>query len=193
MSPAEVRRYRSLYLWARGRIAPVEPGTSVFASTQGTLVLPAAFGAATVIEIGALHFLIPWDWLRISLAVSAVWSLLAVLGYLALHRVHPHYLTDTQFVLRQSGTVVATLDRADVVSVALRRRYSETSPIVRDSRLFLPNMDGTAVDVALGSTVDVQLPALRSSRRKIERVDCISVSVDDPASLVAALKSAHVT
>ncbi|MFD4182787.1 hypothetical protein [Rhodococcus sp. NPDC058514] len=184
---AEIRAYRSLWLWTRGRYLGIEPGALVFTASRGTLVVPAAFAIATVIEIGVLHLLLPWWWLRIVVAGLSVWSLVALLGYLAVHRVHPHYLTERQFVVRQSGAVVAIVDRADIVSVALCRRYAETAPTVIDGRLYLPNADGTTVDIVLASPVTAQLPALLASRRKVHVVDRISVYVDEPTQLVSAL------
>ncbi|GAA4485344.1 hypothetical protein GCM10023094_39990 [Rhodococcus olei] len=184
---AEIRAYRSLWLWMRDRYSDIEPGALVFTASKGTLVVPAAFAVATVIEIGVLHLLMPWWWLRIVLAGLSIWSLVALLGYVAVHRVHPHYLTDTRFVMRQSGTLVATLDRADIVSIALRRRFAETAPTIIDGRLYVPNADGTTIDIVLTSPVTAQLPALLAKRRKVQVVDRISLYVDEPTQLISAL------
>ncbi|NMM92481.1 hypothetical protein B2J88_51030 [Rhodococcus sp. SRB_17] len=152
------------------------------------MVLPAAFGVATLVEIGVLHFVLPWLWLRVTLAVLSVWSLLAMLGYLAVHRVHPHYLTDSHFVVRQSGTNVVSIHRSDIASAALSRRFSETNPMVVDNRLYLPNMDGTNVDIALTQPISIQLPAMLPRFRKTSSVDYVSMYVDDPAVLVTELR-----
>jgi hypothetical protein len=185
---AEVRAYTSLWFWARGRDAGIEPGALVFRSSRGSMVLPAAFGVATLVEIGVLHFVFPWWWLRVAAAVLSVWSLLMLLGYLAVHRVHPHYLTDSHFVLRQSGTIVASIHRSDITSVALSRRFSETNPMAVDNRLYLPNMDGTNVDIALTQSISIQLPAMLPRFRKTSSVDYVSMYVDDPAALVTELR-----
>ncbi|MGB6181148.1 MAG: hypothetical protein WBF79_07915 [Rhodococcus sp. (in: high G+C Gram-positive bacteria)] len=188
MIRTEVRAYTSFWLWIRGRVADVEPGALVFRSNRGTMTLPVAFGVATVVEIGVLHFLIPWMWLRIVLALLSVWSLFALFGYLAIHRVRPHYLTDTHFFVRQSGSTIASIDRSGIASVALSRRFSETNPIVIEDRLLLPNIDGTNIDIVLTQPISIRLPALFPKHRKASSIRHLSVYVDDPSALVTELK-----
>jgi hypothetical protein len=185
---AEIRAYTSLWFWARGRDAGIESGALVFRSSRGSMVLPAAFGVATLVEIGVLHFLLPWLWLRVTLAVLSMWSLVVMLGYLAVHRVHPHYLTDSHFVLRQSGTIVASIPRSDIASATLSRRFSRTNPIVVDNRLHLPNMDGTNVDISLAQPISSQLPAILPRYRETASAHSVSMYVDDPAALVTELR-----
>ncbi|MFC4603648.1 hypothetical protein [Rhodococcus kronopolitis] len=185
---AEIRGYRALWLWLSGRVDGVERGAVAFSSSRGSMVVPVAFAAATVVEVGVLHLLLPWAWLRVVVAVLSIWSLLALLGFLAVERVHPHYLTDTHLVLRQSGTVIASIGRAEVMAASRCLRFSETAPTVVDGRLHLPNADGTTIDIDLGRPVRVNLPALLPSRRKVELVSRISVYVDEPARFVAALR-----
>lgn len=185
---AEILGYRSLWLWMRGRTAGVDGGAVAFGASRGSAVVPVAFAAATFVEVGVLHLLLPWAWLRVAVAVLSIWSLLALLGFLAAQRVHPHYLTDTHLVLRRSGAVIAAVDRADVMSAVRRLRFSETAPTVVDGRLYLPTADGTTTDIELGRPVRANLPALLPSRRKVELVDRISVYVDEPARLVSALR-----
>jgi len=180
---AEIRAYRALWLWIRGRHSGVEPGATVLGAHKGTLVLPAAFAVATVVEIVVLHLLLPWMWLRVSLAVVSVWSMVVLFGYLAIHRTNPHYLTDTSLVLRQSGSVVAVVDRVDIESVTVGRRFTETAPAIKDDRLYLPNPDGTNVDLTLARPVPARLPALLPSRRKTEKISRISVYVDEPTRM----------
>ena len=180
--------YRSIWLWARGRDADVEPGAIVFRSAEGTLALPIAFGIASLIEVVALHFLVPWQWLRIVLAMLSVWSVVAVLGYLARHRVHPHYLTSSRLVLRQSGLVVATVPRSDIGAVVSVRRFAETTARVAGSTLHLPNLDGTNVDVRLTQSVAVRIPTLFGRAADPSSIDRICLYVDDPGVMVRELE-----
>lgn len=177
----------ALWLWIRGRDAVVEQGAVVVRSSGGSLVLPVAFGVATVIEMAVLHILVPWMWLSVILAAASVWSLVVLFGYLALHRVHPHFVTDTRFVVRQSGTVVASIDRESMASAACVRRFDTTTPEIEGSRLTLPNLDGTNVDVVLRQPIHVELPALIPRYRRSGFVDRISLYVDEPADLVGIL------
>ncbi|AOW93962.1 hypothetical protein BFN03_18385 [Rhodococcus sp. WMMA185] len=181
---AEVRTYRSLWLWIRRRHSGIEHGAIVFTSTRGTLVIPAAFAVATGIEIVVLHLLLPWVWLQVSLAVLSVWSLVMLFGYLAVHRTNPHYLTDTSLVLRQSGDIVTIIDRANIKSIVSQLRFAETAPSIRGGQLFLPNINGTTVDIALISPVIARLPALVPSRGKTGQVSYVSLYVDAPGQVL---------
>ena len=55
--------------------------------------IPVAFVAASVIEAVAIHFLVPWQWLRVVLLVATVLSLIAIGGWLAGRVVHPHLVS----------------------------------------------------------------------------------------------------
>lgn len=180
---------RSIWLWMRGRDADTEPGATVFRSTNGTLALPIAFGVATLVEVVALHFLIPWQWLRIALAAVSMWSLVAALGYLAKHRVHPHYLTASSLVLRQSGEVVATIPRSDIASVVPVRRFAETSARIAGSTLHLPNLDGTNIDARLTQTVAARIPTVFGRAADPASIDRICLYVDDPGAMERELKT----
>ncbi|WP_231390278.1 hypothetical protein [Nocardia sp. CNY236] len=178
---AELKAYRALWLWIRGRHSEVEAGALVLDARRGTLAMPVAFAVATLLEIIVLHLLLPWTWVRVSVAVASVWSLVALLGHLAIHLTSPHFLTDTSLVLRRSGAVVAVVDRTDIESITSRHRFTETAPTVRDGRLHLPNADGTNIDLTLARPVTARLPALLPSRRITAEVTRISVYVDEPA------------
>lgn len=186
---AEIRAYRALWQAIRDRDSGVEPGAVVLRARRGTLALPVAFAVATAVEIGVMHLLLPWAWLRVALALASIWSLIALLGYLAVHRTHPHYLTATRLVLRQSGAVVAVVDRSEIESAVLRRRFAETAPTIADATLILPTADGTTVDLVLTCPVQATLPALVPARSKTGQVRHISVYVDDPTRLLSALRA----
>lgn len=180
MIRADVRAYTSLWLWMRGGDADIEPGALVFRSNRGTMTLPIAFGVATVVEIGVLHFVLPWTWLRTTLAVLSVWSLFALFGYLAVHRVRPHYLTEAYFVVRQAGSTIAAIERTAVASVALSRRFSETHPTVITDRLYLPNIDGTNIDIVLAQPISIHVPAFLPPNRRTSTIQSISMYSTTP-------------
>lgn len=186
-APAQVGTWHSPVLWIRGRHAPIAAGSTVFTASRGTLALPLMFGAATVIEMVVLHLLIPWLWLSALVAAASVVSLVLLASSVALARVHPHVLSSEALVLRTSGTVVATVDRATIVSARVRRRYGVVAPTLDGGRLALPNQDGTTVDIELARAAEVVVPALLQRWRASGTARSFSVQVDDPAALVAAL------
>lgn len=184
---ARVGRWHSLVLWTRGQHAPVGADSTVFTATRGTLGLPVMFGVATVIEMIVLHLLIPWLWLSALVAALSMASLVVLASSVALARAHPHVLSPEALVLRMSGAVVAKVDRADIASVRIRRRYGVVSPALEGGRLALPNQDGTSVDIELSGATDVRVPALLQRWRISGSAHSFGVQVDDPEALVAAL------
>ncbi len=185
--PAQVGRWRALALWTRGQHAPIAPDSTVFTATRGTLGLPVMFGAATAIEMVVLHLLLPWLWLSALVAAASVTSLMVLASSVALSRAHPHVLSPEALVLRMSGTVVARVDRANISSVRIHRRYGVVSPALDGGRLVLPNQDGTTVDFELSAAAEVVLPALLKRWQISGRARSFGIQVDDPAALVAAL------
>ncbi|MGW0178808.1 hypothetical protein [Nocardia sp. NPDC003345] len=154
------RAYRALWLWARGGTDIDGTGYRPLPAARGTLALPMAFGAATLVEVGVLHLLIPWAWLSITLAVVSGWSLLLLLAMFAADISYPHYVTEHTLVLRRAGRRVATVPLDRITAVAERRRYNHTATVLDGDRLFLAGPDGTTVDVTLSEPVEVRVNSL---------------------------------
>ena len=149
--------------------------------------MPAMFGVVTVIEMVVLHLLIPVLWISAVVAALSVASLVVLASTVALARVHPHVLSPTTLTLRTSGKVVATVNRATIVSARIHRRYGVVSPALDGGRLVLPNQDGTTVDIDLSCATTVIVPAPLKRWRVDGSADSFGLQVDDPAALVAAL------
>lgn len=186
-TPVQVGRWHALLLWARGRHAPVDSDSATFTAVRGTLAIPAMFGIVTVIEMVVLHLLIPVLWISAVVAALSAASLLVLTSSVALARVHPHVLSPTTLTLRSSGKVVATVNRATIVSARIHRRYGVVSPALDGGRLVLPNQDGTTVDIDLSCATTVIVPAPLKRWRVDGTADSFGLQVDDPAALVAAL------
>lgn len=186
-TPVQVGRWHALLLWARGRHTPVDADSATFTAVRGTLAMPAMFGVVTVIEMVVLHLLIPVLWISAVVAALSVASLVVLASTVALARVHPHVLSPTTLTLRTSGKVVATVNRATIVSARIHRRYGVVSPALDGGRLVLPNQDGTTVDIDLSCATTVIVPAPLKRWRVDGSADSFGLQVDDPAALVAAL------
>lgn len=182
--PNLLRPYRSLWMWLRGRTD--RPDGPVFPSAKGALGMPAAFAVATMIEIGVVHFLVPWPWLNLTLAVLSVWSLMLLFGMVATDVVHPHHLAGDTVVLRRSGRVVAAIPLADLAAVTARARYDKTSPEVDGNTLHLPTQDGANVALSLRNPAETRL----SGRTPTAQVTTVSLRVDDPERMVRLLREA---
>jgi len=183
---AELRAYRSLWLFARRRRDGLRDGMVAIGYTRGTMGMPIAFLIACVVETVAIHLLVPWPWLRTTLLVVSVYGFVPLLGILASRVVHPHLLDDARFVVRSGHQVVATLPVGTVEKALIHRRFQHTSPIVEDDVLYLPGSDGTNVDVLLREPIEVKLPYLLERRRTTTQVGRVALQVDDPEDLRAA-------
>ncbi|NLG55547.1 MAG: hypothetical protein GX542_07835 [Rhodococcus sp.] len=199
-------RYAALLMWIRGRNDHTGTSNVVFASTSGTLTLPLAFAVATGIEIVVLHLLIPWLWLQIVLAAVSLWSLLELFCMLAVDRTQPHVLvadraasisanratsTGTDrgdvLVLRRGGKVVGEIPCAVIASVSLRTRYCPTEPSLSDEHLYLPNQDGSVIDLVLSEPVEFHVDSMFVKWRYRGPACAVSLHVDDPRALQAAV------
>ncbi|MFI8565029.1 hypothetical protein ACIGGF_00500 [Rhodococcus sp. NPDC078407] len=185
--PTQVGRWHALLLWARGRRAPMDADSTAFTAVRGTLAMPAMFGVVTVIEMVVLHLLIPVPWISAVVAALSLASLVALASSVALARVHPHVLSPATLTLRISGKVVATVDRASIVSARIHRRYGLVAPTLDGGRLVLPNQDGSTVDIELSCATTVTVPAPLKRWRVDGTAHAFEVQVDDSAALVAAL------
>lgn len=185
----QARLYRGLWLWLRRTTDRDSRDQQPLTATRGVLALPSAFLAATLIEVGVLHLLIPWAWLGVTLAALSVWSLVPLFAVVVADIAYPHYVTGQEVVLRRSGRVVARIPRERVAAVAECRRYNHTAAAFEDGRLFLAGPDGTNADLTLRDPVAVHIDSLLPSGRIMAEATRISLFLDDPATLRTALNA----
>lgn len=181
----QFRLYTGLWLWARRTTDRAGREERPLTATRGVLALPMAFLAATLIEVVALHLVIPWAWLSITLAVVSVWSLVLLFGVVVADIAYPHYTTRQEMVLRRTGRLVARIPLDRIAAVAECRRYNQTATAFEDGRLFLAGPDGTTVDLTLRDPVAVHIDSLLPRGRITAETTRISLFLDDPASLNA--------
>lgn len=183
---AELRTYASLVRWILRRPA-VPRGATALPATEGVLTVPVAFSIVTVIELVALDIILPWWWVRVLVVLVSLWSLVMLWGIVSLRVTSPHVLTDSHLILRQSGRLVARIDRGSITRVAPQRRFSPTKPEVDGERLALPGPNGTVLDLALAEPITAGLPGYFGRPGTTGEVEVISLHLDDPAVLIAAL------
>ncbi|MFZ2529250.1 MAG: hypothetical protein WAX14_16600 [Rhodococcus sp. (in: high G+C Gram-positive bacteria)] len=183
----EVRAYRSLWLLVRRRRDGICDGVAGIGYARGAMGIPIAFLVACIVETAVIHLLVSWPWLRTTLLIVSVYTFVPLGGMLAARIVHPHLLDDTRFTLRSGHQVVAVIDRGNIVKVLLHRNFRNIDPIIDGIALYLPGPDGTNVDVLVRDPVEVTLPHLFERRRVTGSVERISLQVDDPEALRAAL------
>ncbi|WP_051162000.1 hypothetical protein [Nocardia brevicatena] len=167
-----------------------ESNGTVFPASSGAFTLPAAFTAATVIEIGVLHLLIPWAWLRWVLDAVSVVSIAALFAVVAKDARNPHRLVDGRLVLHRFGKEVAGIPVTEISGVGGGRRYSPTEPEVADGELCLPNQDGTNVEILLRRPRTVTLAGLAGRPGRSGDITRVRLYVDEPQRFVDTIRRA---
>lgn len=174
----EVGQFRALWLLARGRSHTERPSDVAvhYAAGRGGIYL--VVGAVCLIELIAVHLMVPWHWLRAWAwlqwlafglsAYAAVWSL----AWWAAQRTHPHLITDSELLLRNGTRVVLRVALGAVRAVTPRRRGHGSK-----NRLMLGGPGG-------GTNLDIDLiePVTWSSitERRKRTVTAVSLEVDAP-------------
>lgn len=108
--------------------------------------------AVLLIELVAVHFLLPAGVLRMVALVLSVWGLVFVWAMIAGERVRPGYVDDRELVLRRGKKVFAVVPLADVSNVR-RDRTFEAEVAVSGGELVVGGPVGTDVVVELLSPV----------------------------------------
>lgn len=171
-----------------GRRPDVPDGARPIGYWRATLAVPLALAAACLIELVALHLLVPWPLGRLILDLLGLYGLLVVLGMLASRITRPHLLTADTLILRQGPHVCATVPRHAIVTARPARRLSPTSPEINDeATLTLPGPDGTCLTLTLDHEIPASVPTWPWSRPLPRPVDRIHLHVNDPATTAALL------
>ncbi|GIF73716.1 hypothetical protein [Asanoa siamensis] len=172
----------SLFRWVFRRPDPAGPGTPFgYSATMMPVLL--AFLGVSIVEIPILHFLLPWQTVRIIVFVISVWGLLWMVGLLGAVRVHPHLVTADGLRVRHSFTVDAFVPWSAVAQIRTRNRPLESSKGLQfeetDRGLIgkVVVLGQTNVEVVLRAPVDVGL--------KRGPVSEVHFWADDPRELVA--------
>ncbi|WP_264887453.1 hypothetical protein [Dietzia sp. NCCP-2495] len=181
----ELGTLASLGRWIARR--PDVPGGAVpIGYSLGTLGMPAALAVAALIELVALHLLIPWPTVRLVLDLLGVYALLVVLGMLAGRIVRPHLLTSDELVLRSGPHGCARIPLDALAAVRLDRRLSPTNAelVSEPGReiLALPGADGTRLTLALARPVAATVPGMPWSSPPAREVTEVRLHVDDDAA-----------
>lgn len=162
-----------------------ENGTAIV-STRGTLATPLAFAVVTMIEIVVLHLVIPSPSLAGAVTLLSLYPLILLFGVIAIRWQHPHYATNTAFVLRNGSHTVATVYFANIRDATVIRDGIATHPMVDGSLVRLANANGCSVSIQLASTQPITLTGRR--RAPEHTITEIRLAADDPKSVIEMLR-----
>lgn len=191
---AEARTLASLARWIARR-PHVPADATAIGYARGTLGVPAALAVAALIELVAVHVLVPWPAVRIALDLLGLYGLVVILGMLAGRIVRPHLLTADALVLRSGPHVCARVPLDAVAAVRRDRRLSPTYPEFVEGpdatpELALAGPDGTCLTLVLDRPVPATAPTYPWRRPTPRDVSEIRLHVDDPAVAARALAGA---
>ncbi|GAA0965317.1 hypothetical protein [Frigoribacterium faeni] len=185
----EVAALRAL-AWVVQRRPPTVPvGALPVPAKSGTAVLPAAFVVASGVEITVLHLVLPYPALATALTALSVYGVVLLLGFVAVRWQHPHYLTETDLVIRTGRHVVATVPRKDIASARVHRDGTTTTPAVEGTTARIATLAGCNIAVTLSAPASVRLNA--SPRSTAHRVTELRFAADDTATVIDGLRRDH--
>lgn len=196
---AEARTLASLVRWIARR-SDVPAGATAIGYSRRTLGMPIAMVAAALIELVAIHLLVPWPTVRLVLDLLGAYALLVVLGWLAGRIVRPHLVIGGELILRSGPHVCARVPLDAVAAVRRDRRLSPTSAAIDTASgaegdaarvLALPGPDGTSVTLVLDRSVKASVPGLPWAGPGVREVSEVRLHVDEPDEACRLLRPPH--
>lgn len=186
---AEARTLASLGRWIARR-PDIPAGAVPIGYSRGTLGLPLAMVVAALIELVAIHLLVPWPTLRLVLDLLGMYALIVVLGWLAGRIVRPHLLFRDELVLRSGPHICARVPLDAIAEVRRDRRLSPTAAAIDTDGergiLALPGPDGTSLTLVLNRPVEASVPGMPWAEPRVRAVGEVRLHVDDPDAAARA-------
>lgn len=143
----ELGLYRDLLRWARGR-TDVPEGARALPHPPGRLQMLGFLTAVLLIELVAVHLLLPSGTVRLIALLLSLWGIVFVWGLVASERVRPSFIDDQRLVLRRGRKIFAEVPLALVNQWDVNRSY-ETDVIVDDEQLTVGGSAGTDTRIKL--------------------------------------------
>ena len=187
---SELRYYYSLVLAVTGK-RRVPTGTASFGYTKGVMAVPVAIVMVSLVELVAVHLLVPWQWLRIVLLLFSIWGVLFVAGFFAARIVHPHLVSHDDLTLRWGVQTVLSTPLSNVVSAGRQANHAATQPDLEGNRLILTQFQSTNVVLRFAEPVVTDAPVSKKRRPVDVRVTEVQLFVDDPRAFLRAVASAQ--
>ena len=182
----EFRIYRNLLRWVFRR-PDVHGEPFGYAQLVAPVLWLWIFGSA--VETVVVHFLLPWEGMRLVADLLGIWGLIWMVGFLGGMKVYPHLLTESALRVRHSGTVDLNLPLDAIESIAAERQELPSS--IRKLQP-LDTERGTDLRVGVSGEVNVRVTLRRPTvvHTPAGPVEVVSVRflADDPKKLVARAK-----
>lgn len=184
----EFRGLWSISLLIRGK-RHIPPGAQPFGYTSGSLSIPAAFVVVSLVEMAAVHVIVPIPWLKIVLLVLSIWGVVVLVGFFAVRITHPHYILGSTVYLRCNHSTVLCTPLRNILNAGAHSEHAHTYPQILDGTLVLTHFQSTNVRLRFREPVPAEAPVSR--RQKVDDFHATEVllHVDEPRSFLAALSA----
>ncbi|MCQ9677033.1 hypothetical protein [Corynebacterium sp. BF-R-2] len=137
----ELGLYQDLWRWMRGQTL-VPAGAVALPHPPGRLQMLGFLTAVLVVEMVAVHFLLPGGVFRILALLLSLWAIIFVWGLIAAERIRPSYVTEELTVLRRGKTVFVEVPMALVRSRRADRTF-ESAVVISKGELTVGGPAGT--------------------------------------------------
>ncbi|SQH99996.1 hypothetical protein [Corynebacterium minutissimum] len=128
--------------------------------------------AVLVIEMVAVHFVLPAGALRILALLLSVWAIIFVWGLIAAERIRPSYVTEERTVLRRGKTIFVQVPMALVRSKRADRTF-ESAVVISKGELTVGGPAGTDTLLDLSEPVQAspdRYPWQRAHPKEVTKV-----------------------
>lgn len=169
------------------RRSDVPPGSTPVSYVGAVSALLWGITAVSLVELVALHLILPWEAVRLAADVLGVWGVIWCLGFTACHYVYPHLITPDEVVLRNAAPQAAVrVPHTSLTSVSFRERSLESSasPQVEDGVLSLPVASRTSVDLRVDPPLTV---TVRGVAHEVHEVRLFADEARETARTLRAL------
>ena len=180
----EWKLYVALLRWIFRR-PHVPAGAVPFRYIGAIAAILWGFIYASAIELVAVHFILPWEKVRLVVGILSLWGLVWMLGYMASLRVYPHLVSDAGLRIRHGFSKDFAVPLDAIASIAVRERVRDKSRAIQvdqgeqDTVLNVVIANRTNVDVALSRPIDLAGQ---------ESPTVLRFYTDDPRGLVAQVR-----
>ena len=167
----EIGLYHDLWRWLRGQTL-VPAGAVALPHPPGRLQMLGFVTAVLVIEMVAVHFVLPAGVLRILALLLSVWAIIFVWGLIAAERIRPSYVTEELTVLRRGKTIFVQVPMALVRSKQADRTF-ESAVVISKGELTVGGPAGTDTLLDLSEPVQAspdRYPWQRAHPKEVTKV-----------------------
>lgn len=186
----ERRLWAGLFRWISRRPEQLGSGAETFSYADALTPIMAAFIIGSMVEIVAVHLVLPWRIAQYIALVLGVYGLLWMVAMLAGIRVHPHVTTPSGLRIRHGTMFDQTIPWAGVASVHTRLHSLNQGSRIQVDRdksratLHVTVSQQTNIDITLRNPIDVVMP-----NGTVERIDDVRMYADDAKALLAHTKA----